>query len=306
MSSPNGTSFRSCNFLQANRITPRVWKGAARHIICHVLPEWDLIQKLQLSSGESDHSTCLERCCSPHHLSCPPRMGPHSEVATFFRRIGSLHVFGKVLRNGFRHHQYGAFLRPGVGRAWLGRRPPGPAPRRVSLWTTGVTVGFHVLGRPFQAFFLGNRTPQCLTMPIWGVLTWEQKGRYQCVGLIWRPIATCPNGPTNRGFSFGFPLNYQPAVWGPSKDTLGRAVRAFVCFVSSASEARGIACFPGLTSLISAVAGFRKPCVCVAKSRNGSTLKQGSLKDTFCPFEAWLFFHQNKGTPPFTRQCSGV
>ena len=24
------------------------------------------------------------------------------------------------------------------------------------------------------------------------------------------------------------------------------------------------------------------------------------------PFEAWLFQHQNAGTPPFTRQCSGV
>ena len=32
---------------------------------------------------------------------------------------------------------------------------------------------------------------------------------------------------------------------------------------------------------------------------------QGSLKDTFCPFETWLF-HQNKGNPPLTRQCSGV
>ena len=27
---------------------------------------------------------------------------------------------------------------------------------------------------------------------------------------------------------------------------------------------------------------------------------QGSLKDTSCPFEAWLFQHQRKGKPPFT------
>ena len=37
----------------------------------------------------------------------------------------------------------------------------------------------------------------------------------------------------------------------------------------------------------------------------GST-SQGSLKDTFCPFETCCFFHQNKGKAPFTRQCSGV
>ena len=29
-------------------------------------------------------------------------------------------------------------------------------------------------------------------------------------------------------------------------------------------------------------------------------LLQGSSKDTFCPFETWLFQHQNKGKPPFT------
>ena len=34
--------------------------------------------------------------------------------------------------------------------------------------------------------------------------------------------------------------------------------------------------------------------------------KQGFLKDTFCPIETCCFFHPNKGTPPFTRQCSGV
>ena len=36
-----------------------------------------------------------------------------------------------------------------------------------------------------------------------------------------------------------------------------------------------------------------------------ASLKQGSSKDTSCPFETYLF-HQNKGTPPFTGQCSGV
>ena len=33
---------------------------------------------------------------------------------------------------------------------------------------------------------------------------------------------------------------------------------------------------------------------------------QGFSKNTCCPFKTWLFQHQNKGTPPFTRQCSGV
>ena len=32
-------------------------------------------------------------------------------------------------------------------------------------------------------------------------------------------------------------------------------------------------------------------------------LKQGSLKDTHLK---QVFFHQKKGKPPFTRQCSGV
>ena len=41
---------------------------------------------------------------------------------------------------------------------------------------------------------------------------------------------------------------------------------------------------------------------------NAGALEQGSLKDTFCPFEDLKhgFFHQNKVKPPFTRQCSGV
>ena len=34
--------------------------------------------------------------------------------------------------------------------------------------------------------------------------------------------------------------------------------------------------------------------------------RQGSLKDTFCNHLKHGFFHQNKGTPPLTRQCSGV
>ena len=43
------------------------------------------------------------------------------------------------------------------------------------------------------------------------------------------------------------------------------------------------------------------------KSENGFWgLLQGSLENTFCPFETWLFQHPNKGNPPFTRQCSGV
>ena len=34
--------------------------------------------------------------------------------------------------------------------------------------------------------------------------------------------------------------------------------------------------------------------------------EQGSLKDTFCLFETWLFPTKCRGLPPLTRQCSGV
>ena len=42
-----------------------------------------------------------------------------------------------------------------------------------------------------------------------------------------------------------------------------------------------------------------------APDRSRGFLKQGPLKNTSCPFEAWLL-PPNTGTPPFTRQCSGV
>ena len=34
--------------------------------------------------------------------------------------------------------------------------------------------------------------------------------------------------------------------------------------------------------------------------------EQGSLKDTFCNHLKHGFFHKNRRTPPFARQCSGV
>ena len=45
--------------------------------------------------------------------------------------------------------------------------------------------------------------------------------------------------------------------------------------------------------------GFGEHCV-------GAIVLQGSLKDTCCNHLKHGFFHQNTGTPPFTRQCSGV
>ena len=42
------------------------------------------------------------------------------------------------------------------------------------------------------------------------------------------------------------------------------------------------------------------------EAEKGPCLFQGSLKDTFCNHWKHGFFHQNKGKPEFTRQCSGV
>ena len=44
----------------------------------------------------------------------------------------------------------------------------------------------------------------------------------------------------------------------------------------------------------------------VLRSGFGTHLRQGSLKDTLCNQLKHGFCHQNKGTPPFARQCSGV